>query len=91
MLQWLSSFTGVTKSILISDFPCYRNLSDTSSSLSDPPGSHMCPHGSTCSEWEEGPHRGIISFDHMGTAYLTVFQVISLEGWVGILYLVCDI
>lgn len=66
--------------MLVSAFPCPEN-----ETLG---GSHSCPYGSTCTDWPEGPHRGIISFDNMGFAYLTVFQVISLEGWISILYLV---
>ena len=65
----------------MSAFPCDRDALNLN-------GSHTCPYGSKCLKWEEGPNRGVISFDNIGVAYLTVFQVISLEGWIQVLYLV---
>ena len=80
MLYTHLTFAGINRTVLVSEFPCTQNQSID--------GSHSCPYGSTCAEWPEGPRRGIISFDNMIFAYLTVFQVISLEGWITILYLV---
>ncbi len=76
------TFVGINRTVLVSQFPCALNVNQSID------GSHSCPYGSNCAKWPEGPHRGIISFDHMGFAYLTVFTVISLEGWITILYLV---
>ena len=73
---------GRLKSILVSDFPCSIEKPTYTS------GSHDCPTGSLCSHWPEGPNFGITSFDSFGLAMLTVFQVITLEGWSGVLYLV---
>lgn len=33
---------------------------------------------------------GITNFDHMGYAFLTIFQCITMEGWTDIMYLVQD-
>lgn len=33
-----------------------------------------------------GPFKGIINFDNIGLAMLTVFQSITMEGWTTILY-----
>ena len=52
-------------------------------------GLHRCPSGSICQRWEEGPNSGLTSFDDFFVAFLTVFQVMTLEGWSGIFYLVC--
>ncbi|XP_064399504.1 dihydropyridine-sensitive L-type skeletal muscle calcium channel subunit alpha-1-like [Halichondria panicea] len=60
---------GINRTVLVSEFPCTQNQSID--------GSHSCPYGSTCAEWPEGPRRGIISFNNMIFAYLTVFQVIG--------------
>ena len=79
-----SVHVGINRTVLVSEFPC-------PSSNETLPGTHSCPYGSTCTNWTEGPRRGIISFDNMGVAYLTVFQVISLEGWITILYLVSGV
>ena len=33
------------------------------------------------------PNDGFTSFDHIGLSFLTIFQCISLEGWVDVMYL----
>jgi voltage-dependent calcium channel L type alpha-1D len=40
----------------------------------------------TCGMYWEGPNDGIINFDNIGLAMLTVFQCISLEGWTDVMY-----
>ena len=55
--------------------------------------SHRCEEGSYngrgyCYNWESGPHNGLVGFDNIFTALLTVFQCITLEGWTSVLYLV---
>ncbi|XP_062852977.1 voltage-dependent T-type calcium channel subunit alpha-1I-like [Trichomycterus rosablanca] len=44
----------------------------------------QCRTGST------NPHKGAINFDNIGYAWIVIFQVITLEGWVEIMYYVMD-
>ena len=44
---------------------------------------------SVCAKGWEGPNYGITSFDNIGFAMLTVFQCITMEGWVNVMYWVC--
>lgn len=39
-----------------------------------------------CRPGWDGPFFGIINFDNIGLAMLTVFQCITMEGWTTILY-----
>ncbi|ESO09535.1 hypothetical protein HELRODRAFT_73530, partial [Helobdella robusta] len=51
----------------------------------------ICPEAtSTCKPYWEGPKHGIISFDNIGYAMLTVFQCITMEGWTTVLYYTND-
>ncbi|MEQ2208509.1 hypothetical protein XENOCAPTIV_003653 [Xenoophorus captivus] len=45
-----------------------------------------CPNGTVCQEYWTGPNFGITNFDNILFAVLTVFQCITMEGWVEILY-----
>ena len=45
---------------------------------------------SNCAPGPENPFKGAISFDNIGYAWIAIFQVISLEGWVDIMYYVMD-
>ncbi|KAM6971870.1 voltage-dependent T-type calcium channel subunit alpha-1H-like [Aplochiton taeniatus] len=36
------------------------------------------------------PHKGAINFDNIAYAWIAIFQVITLEGWVDIMYYVMD-
>uniref|UniRef100_A0A8D3CP06 Voltage-dependent N-type calcium channel subunit alpha n=1 Tax=Scophthalmus maximus TaxID=52904 RepID=A0A8D3CP06_SCOMX len=58
-----------------SDFPC---------GLEAP--ARTCANGTTCTEYWTGPNFGITNFDNILFAILTVFQCITMEGWVDILY-----
>ncbi|GAA6087063.1 calcium channel, voltage-dependent, N type, alpha 1B subunit, a isoform X1 [Tachysurus ichikawai] len=60
---------------LVAEFPCG----------SEPPA-HVCENGTTCREYWPGPNFGITNFDNILFAVLTVFQCITMEGWVEILY-----
>ena len=51
-------------------------------------GAHICPFNSVCQEWELGPKFGIASFDDIFRALVVVFQVITLEGWSAVYFLV---
>ncbi|CAH8485674.1 unnamed protein product [Heterobilharzia americana] len=52
-----------------------------------PPGAFICPSGYVCKGYWEGPNYGITSFDNIGSAMLTVFQCITMEGWTDVLYM----
>uniref|UniRef100_A0A2S2PYV7 Voltage-dependent T-type calcium channel subunit alpha-1H n=1 Tax=Sipha flava TaxID=143950 RepID=A0A2S2PYV7_9HEMI len=43
-----------------------------------------------CKSQGENPFQGTISFDNIGLAWVAIFVVISLEGWVDIMYYVQD-
>uniref|UniRef100_A0A8C4SBJ3 Voltage-dependent T-type calcium channel subunit alpha-1H n=1 Tax=Erpetoichthys calabaricus TaxID=27687 RepID=A0A8C4SBJ3_ERPCA len=43
-----------------------------------------------CHPGEVNPHKGAINFDNIGYAWIAIFQVITLEGWVDIMYYVMD-
>ncbi|KAI3372490.1 hypothetical protein L3Q82_022689 [Scortum barcoo] len=60
---------------LAADFPC---------GLEAP--ARTCDNGTTCREYWIGPNFGITNFDNILFAVLTVFQCITMEGWVDILY-----
>ncbi|KAI1882504.1 hypothetical protein AGOR_G00251440 [Albula goreensis] len=61
---------------LAADYPCGREAP-----------SRLCPSNDTeCREYWIGPNFGITNFDNILFAVLTVFQCITMEGWVDILY-----
>ncbi|XP_038675349.1 voltage-dependent T-type calcium channel subunit alpha-1H isoform X3 [Scyliorhinus canicula] len=43
-----------------------------------------------CRTGDINPHKGAINFDNIGYAWIAIFQVITLEGWVDIMYYVMD-
>ncbi|KAH9513030.1 Voltage-dependent T-type calcium channel subunit alpha-1H [Bulinus truncatus] len=57
-------------------------------------------NGSACVNWNQyytkclnravNPFQGAVSFDNIGLAWVAIFQVISLESWVNIMYYVQD-
>ncbi|XP_041666643.1 voltage-dependent N-type calcium channel subunit alpha-1B isoform X2 [Cheilinus undulatus] len=51
----------------------------------------LCPNGTVCREYWTGPNFGITNFDNILFAVLTVFQCITMEGWVDILYSTNDV
>uniref|UniRef100_UPI0037E984D5 voltage-dependent N-type calcium channel subunit alpha-1B-like n=1 Tax=Semicossyphus pulcher TaxID=241346 RepID=UPI0037E984D5 len=51
----------------------------------------ICPNGTQCREYWAGPNFGITNFDNILFAVLTVFQCITMEGWVDILYSTNDV
>ena len=54
-----------------------------------PWGVNMCDsNSSVCLEKWAGPNNGITSFDNIGLAMLTVFQCVTMENWIPILYAV---
>ncbi|XP_035464086.2 voltage-dependent N-type calcium channel subunit alpha-1B isoform X2 [Scophthalmus maximus] len=55
------------------------------------PPARTCPNGTQCREYWTGPNFGITNFDNILFAVLTVFQCITMEGWVEILYSTNDV
>ncbi|XP_069017516.1 voltage-dependent N-type calcium channel subunit alpha-1B isoform X3 [Embiotoca jacksoni] len=55
------------------------------------PPARICPNGTQCREYWTGPNFGITNFDNILFAVLTVFQCITMEGWVDILYSTNDV
>ncbi|XP_038552388.1 voltage-dependent T-type calcium channel subunit alpha-1I [Micropterus salmoides] len=43
-----------------------------------------------CRPGDFNPHKGAVNFDNIGYAWIAIFQVITLEGWVDIMYYVMD-
>ncbi|XP_026102737.1 voltage-dependent N-type calcium channel subunit alpha-1B-like isoform X3 [Carassius auratus] len=68
---------------------CFRN--DTGEQAADFPcgtelPARMCEGDTVCRLYWTGPNFGITNFDNILFAVLTVFQCITMEGWVDILY-----
>ena len=64
--------------------PCYIGPKDKANH-----GAYECnTNVSVCLEKWSGPNYGITSFDNIGLAMLTVFQCVTMENWVFILYAV---
>lgn len=68
-------FMSVSPGEKAADWPC---------GLESP--ARTCPNGTECREYWTGPNFGITNFDNILFAVLTVFQCITMEGWVEILY-----
>uniref|UniRef100_A0A8D0SBG6 Ion transport domain-containing protein n=1 Tax=Sus scrofa TaxID=9823 RepID=A0A8D0SBG6_PIG len=60
----------------------------------DGAGRHACinwnQYYNVCRSGDSNPHNGAVSFDNIGYAWIAIFQVITLEGWVDIMYYVMD-
>ena len=54
-------------------------------SKGEKPSGYSCPDGQWCIAYE-APNHDITSFDNILGAWLAIFQCISLEGWVDIMY-----
>uniref|UniRef100_A0A674PPN6 Voltage-dependent N-type calcium channel subunit alpha n=1 Tax=Takifugu rubripes TaxID=31033 RepID=A0A674PPN6_TAKRU len=67
---------------------CFRTDTGESTdwSCGQEPPARICPNGTECREYWTGPNFGITNFDNILFAILTVFQCITMEGWVDILY-----
>ncbi|XP_066295061.1 voltage-dependent calcium channel type A subunit alpha-1-like isoform X11 [Branchiostoma lanceolatum] len=65
---------------LVEEQVCGANFSLVNSTL------YMCKEGQLCIEYWDGPNNGITNFDDIGYAMLTVFQLITMEGWTQVLY-----
>jgi len=51
-------------------------------------GGLRCPPGYACTKYWIGPNYGIVSFDNIGLAMLTVFTVITMSSWTSVMYYV---
>ncbi|XP_030645466.1 voltage-dependent T-type calcium channel subunit alpha-1H [Chanos chanos] len=60
----------------------------------DGPSKNSCvnwnQYYNVCRPGELNPHKGAVNFDNIGYAWIAIFQVITLEGWVDIMYYVMD-
>ena len=58
------------------------------------PGQQCLCAGSAADEaacaWDDNPNTGINHFDNIGWSMVTIFQSITLEGWVDVMYSLCD-
>eukprot|EP01064_Diplonema_japonicum_P013517 TRINITY_DN21080_c0_g1_i1.p1 TRINITY_DN21080_c0_g1~~TRINITY_DN21080_c0_g1_i1.p1 ORF type:complete len:1544 (+),score=329.74 TRINITY_DN21080_c0_g1_i1:57-4688(+) len=52
-------------------------------------GGYFCPWGTICVEMEN-PGRGYQSFDDIGSAMLSLFVTLSLDGWADLMYRTAD-
>ena len=46
-----------------------------------------CALGQACRPYGENPFHGTVSFDDIVSAWLTIFQCITLEGWTDVMYM----
>ena len=53
-------------------------------------GGFKCPSTDYCGAHIENPNMGVTSFDNVLVSFLTIFQAITLEGWVDIMYVVFE-
>jgi len=51
-------------------------------------GGFHCPPGYACTQYWIGPNYGIVVFDNIGLAMLTVFTVITMSSWTSVMYYV---
>ncbi|KAK7571216.1 hypothetical protein V9T40_014820 [Parthenolecanium corni] len=62
--------------------------------VEEPPTNTSCinwnQYYTDCKSQGQNPFQGTISFDNIGLAWVAIFVVISLEGWVDIMYYVQD-
>uniref|UniRef100_A0AAY4ER99 Voltage-dependent N-type calcium channel subunit alpha n=1 Tax=Denticeps clupeoides TaxID=299321 RepID=A0AAY4ER99_9TELE len=68
-------FASDTGESRVADYPCGSELP-----------ARLCDNGTVCKGYWRGPNFGITNFDNILFAILTVFQCITMEGWVEILY-----
>lgn len=50
----------------------------------------LCAAGQTCTDVFDNPNQNLTSFDHMGFAFITIFQCVTGEGWADVMYLLMD-
>eukprot|EP00966_Prymnesium_polylepis_P125721 2907136-Prymnesium_polylepis.1 len=57
------------------------------SNLDVPDSQGTCGVGQVCRFYGENPVRGTNGFDNIAMAWMTIFQCITLEGWVDVMYM----
>ena len=45
------------------------------------------PGGGVCTYFKSNPQLNVTSFDHFGSAFVTIFYSITLEGWIDVTYM----
>ncbi|XP_043938320.1 voltage-dependent P/Q-type calcium channel subunit alpha-1A [Protopterus annectens] len=68
---------------------CFHNITgeiEKEAPCGTEPPSRLCPYGTECRKYWDGPNYGITQFDNILFAILTVFQCITMEGWTDMLY-----
>lgn len=55
-----------------------------------PCGFLQCHVGYECLQLGENPSRGVVTFDYIGASMMTVFQVMTYEGWNDVMYALQD-
>eukprot|EP00512_Aurantiochytrium_limacinum_P013607 CAMPEP_0171570202 /NCGR_PEP_ID=MMETSP0961-20121227/2803_1 /TAXON_ID=87120 /ORGANISM="Aurantiochytrium limacinum, Strain ATCCMYA-1381" /LENGTH=992 /DNA_ID=CAMNT_0012124645 /DNA_START=708 /DNA_END=3683 /DNA_ORIENTATION=+ len=63
---------------------------DSFCSLNPENHGRACPEGLTCIVTDFNPSNGLVSFDNLGLALLTVLQAITEEGWSDTMYSLFD-
>jgi len=53
-------------------------------------GWHICPTGYECLQQHPSPNFDVTHFDHIGAALLTIFQIMTYEGWTVTMYYLQD-
>ncbi|KAM9336088.1 voltage-dependent T-type calcium channel subunit alpha-1G [Symphorus nematophorus] len=62
----------------------YSNITDNTTCI------NWNQYYTNCSDGQVNPFKGAINFDNIFYAWIAIFQVITLEGWVDIMYFVMD-
>uniref|UniRef100_A0A1I8G4E0 Ion_trans domain-containing protein n=1 Tax=Macrostomum lignano TaxID=282301 RepID=A0A1I8G4E0_9PLAT len=91
----IQTCSNINPTVLWLDGGSYITCNESAQPFSD-----NLPTNTSCVNWNqyytrcqsgvENPHRGAINFDNIGFAWVAIFQVISLESWVDIMYYVQD-
>jgi len=51
----------------------------------NPDSGYQCPNGFNCTNVDSNPANGTMGFDNIIQAWLTIFQILTTEGWSGIM------
>lgn len=93
---WPAGYDGNDEPTLYEDWPHLCNLDWDPQ---DPTVGRPCPevelydgskYQTFCTSHTESMNLGITNFDNIGVTFLTIFQMITLEGWVDVMYWIED-
>lgn len=76
----LQLFHGLLKKRCFEEATGMTYLKDTFSEIICN-GTNDCPGGFICGKQMNNPYWGVTNFDNLGSAFLMVFQVTTMEGW----------